>query len=395
MLHNLNSTVSSLLDEYSAAKTKEYAVEIIFLAVVSFFGVLGNGFGFAFYTLRSMRNTTTFLLKTLTLNDCLASLVNVFLIYDSTHSFMYPSDILCKIHGFLLHFFTANSMLLLIPLAMDRFACVVLALSKRKFSITAARGVVVFYFVFSALIGLPQLLVSSGVDSVEVTLPENITITGFGCMFNFKHDNLSQIVFHIMDMVVICISLIILFVLYGGIAITLRRLSDSVGTDEKSTGHLKNSRPMKLFKESTQSENDSETGNHTPSEENSGSYASTTVAIRNKKRTRLYAGARLTRQQRNHAIQLKITLMMFVITMASVISYGGYFYVRIFHNQFDNTLSPGLKVLLRTIGVNSTLNPYVIGFFSTDFRQFLYEILLCKLLKVKCFQRSTDIVQQV
>ena len=102
----------------------------------------------------------------------------------------------------------------------------------------------------------------------------------------------------------------------------------------------------------------------------------------------------MTRQQRNHAIQLKITLMMFVITVASVISYGGYFYLRIFHNQFDNTLSPGLKVLLRTIGVNSTLNPYVIGFFSTDFRQFLYEILLCKLLKVKCLQRSTDIVQQ-
>jgi len=393
MLHNLNSTVSSLLDEYSAAKTKEYAVEIIFLAVVSFFGVLGNGFGFAFYTLRSMRNTTTFLLKTLTLNDCLASLVNVFLIYDSTHSFMYPSDLLCKIHGFLLHFFTANSMLLLIPLAMDRFACVVLALSKRKFSITAARGVVVFYFVFSALIGLPQLLVSSGVDSVEVTLPGNITITGYGCI-NFKHDNLSQIVFHIVDMVVICISLIILFVLYGGIAITLKRLSHSFETCDKSTAHIKNNSPMKLFKEATQSENDSETGNQTPSEENSCSYASTTVAILNKKRTRLHAGARLTRQQRNHAIQLKITLMMFVITVASVISYGGYFYVRIFHNQFDNTLSPGLKVLLRTIGVNSTLNPYVIGFFSTDFRQFLYEILLCKLLKVKCFQRSTDIVQQ-
>jgi len=397
MFHSLNSTASSLLDDYSATKTKEYIVEIIFLAVISFFGVLGNGLGFAFYTLRSMRNTTTFLLKTLTLNDCLASLVNAFLIYDSTNSFRYPSDILCKIHGFLLHFFTANSMLLLIPLAMDRFACVVIVLSKWKFGITAARVVVVFYFVFSVLIGLPQLLVSSGVEHVVVALPGNITITGHGCMFNFKNGNLSQNVFHIVDIVVICINLLILSVLYGGIAITLKRLSHGFKTDGNPTGRLKNS-PVKLFKDLTQCENDSEAVSQQPSQEDSGNPTSptattATTATRHEQQTEINSRGRLMRQQRHRDIQLKITLMMFVITVASIISYGGYFYVRIFHNQYDNTLSPELKVLLRTICVNSTLNPYVLGFFSTDFRQFIYEILSFKWLRAKCFRKSTGISQ--
>ncbi|XP_052807170.1 neuropeptide FF receptor 2-like [Mya arenaria] len=392
------------LTYYNLQKTREYALEIVFVTIVSLLGVVGNSVALLFYRRRKNHNTSSFLLTVLFWNDLISSFVNLFQIYESTNSVTYTSDILCKIHGFLLHTFTGNSVALLIPIAFDRFSKVVFVFSAKKFTKKKAKISVFVFITFSVLLAIPQLLLFSESRQINIEVEDgNAPLQGHRCLFNSDSNKVQQNIFHILDIVIIIISVIILGGLYGAIPITMMKLRKnhavSARTNRLQLPHVETG--MSSIED--QSFNDVHTDNSTQvyfiecqkkiRKDQSGSKGLTLTSeqatgtrklVEPVEKRHTKKSSPIPRKRRflqNKAFQLKLTAMTFVITVASLLSCFGYFYVRIGYKVQDHELSVGLKILVRTIIFNSTINPYVICLFSTEFRKFVQELFVCKCLR--------------
>ena len=79
-------------------------------------------------------------------------------------------------------------------------------------------------------------------------------------------------------------------------------------------------------------------------------------------------------------IERKVTLMMFTINVAFLVSFIPYFIVSLWIKQQSNSstheFNSGIQIALRSYMLNNAINPYIIGLFNSNFRKFV-KLLLC------------------
>lgn len=77
-------------------------------------------------------------------------------------------------------------------------------------------------------------------------------------------------------------------------------------------------------------------------------------------------------------VEKKVTLMMTVITILSMISFVPYFVVNLGikpnSDTSDQEFSVGIQIALRSYILNNAVNPYVIGMFNSKFRKFVKDL---------------------
>ncbi|KAH3884534.1 hypothetical protein DPMN_008516 [Dreissena polymorpha] len=84
------------------------------------------------------------------------------------------------------------------------------------------------------------------------------------------------------------------------------------------------------------------------------------------------------RSKRNTRTETRITIMIFVMNAASLLSFVPYFVMSLLHT-YDHTSSAWEVLAHRSYVINSTLNPFIIGFFNSEFRRFIVDrILFCR-----------------
>lgn len=83
-------------------------------------------------------------------------------------------------------------------------------------------------------------------------------------------------------------------------------------------------------------------------------------------------------QTAERRVEKRVTLMMLVITIVSVISFVPYFVVNLGIRRNTGTseqeLSVGVQIALRSFMLNNAVNPYIIGIFNSSFRQFVKRV---------------------
>ena len=79
-------------------------------------------------------------------------------------------------------------------------------------------------------------------------------------------------------------------------------------------------------------------------------------------------------------VEQKVTIMMIVITSVSIISFVPYFVVNLGiksnSDTSDQEFSVGIQIALRSYILNNAVNPYIIGMFNSQFRQFVKDLFL-------------------
>ncbi|KAH3805764.1 5-hydroxytryptamine receptor 1D-like [Dreissena polymorpha] len=357
-----------LVQEKNDANTVENIPIIVFMSIVCSAGIIGNFVALLFYVSRKDKSAATLVLTALSGNDLICSIVLLSSTAGLVHSMTYTNVAACKLQGFLNHVFVMNSMLLLFILALDRYFSICQT-SKWK-SLFARRKPVVCNIVcntgLSILFSIRELVFFK-VEPIDFIVAENVTVMGNHCMIT-REKRLANIAtaFNIIDFIVILVIMIVMLTLY---TLIIRKVS-AVGKRRRLT--LNNS--ATVDRQSTKVSDISSTAEkQTPNE--------TTVVVRNSPSTiRPNTTYVSTTDHWSSTIERRLTQMAFVLTLASVLSFVPYFVVSIIAS-IHKVLPIWTRILYRSYALNSTVNPYLIGYYNSKFREFIKNIITCRFLQ--------------
>ncbi|KAH3805760.1 hypothetical protein DPMN_134067 [Dreissena polymorpha] len=356
-----------LVQEKNDANTVENIPIIVYMSIVCSAGIIGNFVALLFYFSRKDKSTATLVLTALSGNDWICSIVLLSSTAGLVHSMTYTHVAACKLQGFLNHIFVKNSTLLLFILALDRYFSIC-KISKWK-SLFAERKTVVCKIIcttgLSILFSIRELVFFE-VGPIDFTIADNITVIGNRCMIT-REKRLAKIstAFEIIDFILILVIMIVMLTLY---TLIIRKVS-SVGKRRRLTP---NNVAMDDCQSTQVSEISSTTEKQIPNETN--------VVERNTPKTICPNTYVTTTDHWSSTIKRRLTQMAFVLTLASVLSFVPYFVVSIIA-KLHKVLPIWARIVYRSYALNSTMNPYLIGYYNSEFREFIKNIITCRFLQ--------------
>ncbi|XP_052218526.1 octopressin receptor-like [Dreissena polymorpha] len=355
-----------LVQEKNDSNTVENIPIIVFMSIVCSAGIIGNFVALLFYVSRKDKSAATLVLTALSGNDLICSIVLLSSTAWLTHSMTYTNVAACKIHSFLNHVFVMNSMFLLFILALDRYLSIC---NTSKWKSLFARRKTVSNIVcntgLSILFSIRQL-VFSDVVPIDFTVAENVTLTGNRCKTT-SEKRLAKIAkaFTIFDFILVIMGMILMLTLY---TLIIRKVS-SVGKRRCAA------RNNIVTDESQPTEVSQISVNFVKQSSNEK-----TVVERNRPSTTGQNTINVSKTLHWSAtIERRLTKMAFILTLAFVLSFVPFFVVSII-GTIHTQLPIWALVLYRSYALNSTMNPYLIGYYNSEFREFVKKITTCRFL---------------
>lgn len=338
-----------LLKEVNDSAAERNAVVFVYIVVVIILGIVGNLMSFIFHTYAEKRKTvTSFLISSLAMNDLLASVALVDHIVLVRSLVKFDSTIGCRVTYALNNVLVNNSVILLVPIGVER--CLKVCTTDAKFYMTKKKAIVTVILLNTyAVMTSCKHFVISGVVDMEIELSGNQTIVARVC--SLLHDPELRVtikLFHTLDVFVFLLANIILVVSYGILAqriMTVRKKIAAYPGSSRITG----------------------------TKSNTGSIHSDV------KSNNTVQHVATTRSEKT--VEKKINIMLGVITLSSVLSFVPYFYVvtivKPSLSVSEYTFSPLIQIGWRSFMLSSCINPYIIGVFNRNFRTFVADTFRC------------------
>ena len=325
----------------------------VLIGLVIVFGVVGNSLTFVYYGFKEKKTITTLLVTVLALNDLMCSLAMIDHIIIMRYLIRYFSELGCQLTYVINHFLVLNSIILLNPIGMER--CLRVCTLNPNYQVTKPKamfmiGSVAFYSFVMAI----RHFVIVGIEEMDIVVSANLTVVGHVCSLRQETQYATAIdVFHIMDIAGFVLTNIFLAFAYGLMAKKIGLVRSKIGAYPiATTAAASHSGNMSLTVE--------------------GSNASATGSGTSK-------SVKLCRRRNNQ--ERKINIMLGTITLSSLLSFLPYFYVVILVKPQASpgayTYSPLVQAGWRSFMLNSSINPYIIGFFNTNFRTFVINLFPC------------------
>lgn len=171
----------TLLEETSNAVVQQHILTFVYIAVVIFFGIVGNLLSFLYHGFFETRKTvTTFLITTLALNDFLASLIHSDHFVLLRYMFNFTNTLGCQVIYFINHFFVTNSVVLLCPIGVQRFLKVCIRKPEYQMSKRSAMFVICSLTVYSLSVSVRHFWLT-GIEEGKLKISSNVTIIGHIC----------------------------------------------------------------------------------------------------------------------------------------------------------------------------------------------------------------------
>lgn len=143
--------MSSEIEQVNQRYIQEYLPAIILAIIIVIVGLTGNTVAAIYFGWKAPKSVVYFLVFALSVNDAITNIVFVDTIAMFFFFVEYRSDAACKLTSVLRHWLVGNSLLFMIPIAVDIFCKICLPFSK-QLTLTSARCTVVGLTVFSCLI---------------------------------------------------------------------------------------------------------------------------------------------------------------------------------------------------------------------------------------------------
>ena len=416
------------IEEANALSVRTNAIVIAYVGLVVLLGVLGNTMVFiyhGFVEAKKKKTVTTFLITILAVNDSMASAVLSSHIIILRYLINFQSKLGCQMANGVIHFFVTNSLLILNPIGIDR--CLRVCIHNPRYHLTKRKAIVVLCVlgIYSIGVSLRHVWIT-GILAFEVEVAANQTFTGHVCSF-LRDQHILPIVevFNLVDMINFATTNIVLIIVYSIMAkkvgIVARKVnaypveaqsSRKMGTrttqismtaeasnDNSNSNTQTNAKrnPKDIIYVVTNINCDANTNSRNNTTDNTTNDANkntnntpgginvnvTTTTIKSSDTDT--ATETSTRKSRRHDnCERKINVMLGTVTLASILIFMPYFYVVMFIRPEVTpgkfTYKPFVQLAWRSFMLNSTINPYIIGLFNSQFRKFVINLMCrCKL----------------
>ncbi|XP_052803750.1 uncharacterized protein LOC128233911 [Mya arenaria] len=412
---------------------------IIFIAVVCTIGIAGNSVAFAFYRTRMSRSVNTLFLTVLSLNDLLTSFILLDSILDIVYSVNFTSKIGCKILTSINRIFITSSFLLIFLIAVDRFLTIFIMMPRIAFSVRSSKIAIIAMYVFNILTTVPEFIITEPVETmVNAAGDGNETIAGSNCRSGGSNNKQMQNImkgWRLAESAIVLTCLVTIALIYILIAIKVACVRNKlhehkgkhqqvVNTEEyihdnhvhassmDSDRHVGEEVGQNFDKDTTDETEingdectTEETGaitNKTDGDKETHISGEATVEIieletvntiqnvsctetlresaSNDKQAEMpktkYLKKRKTKTNRNRNTEKRITLMMFVMTLASVLSFGPYYAISLGNRENQFEFNIWKRIFIRSFLFNSSINPFVIGYFNQELRKYFKSVVL-------------------
>jgi hypothetical protein len=304
------------------------------------------------------------------------------------------------------HWLVGNSLLFMVVMAMDRYRRVCFPFST-QFTQQAAKYLILGFSSFSLLLSV-RYFGTADIVRNNLTLDVNAT-KGHHCSLS-ETELLQSIenIFHWIDICVHALIIVSLIVFYSlvvrKVVLSKRKLKshDKISilnsrkgsnaahticstsgvvetqiTHDGSSG-LNDTNTITANNRNTVSKPEVSTENHSGVSDNTISYRISHFFQKPKLKHHMSASARA---------EMKITLMVAMITLASVLCFVPYYLAMLLISSNMSgdglILSVGNALLRRTYMLNSAINPFIMAFYNEPFRLFIRQKLTCNCKKEK------------
>ena len=411
------------------------------VVVILLLGIIGNAFSFAYYGFRRKLTVTNFLIASLAANDLIANLIFCDELPIMFRSFDYRDKAGCKTIFFLNNWVMINSVLMLAVIAVDRQRRICRPFSN-QLSLRAAFGTIIGMATVTFCLTLREVFLAD-IITKPILMNDNSTIYGYFCSHT-KSESTAGIIkaSHLINITIFCAAVIVIVVAYSLVArhIVKTRNALFIGSFKRSSNsylHI-----ASIFSDANASRETRISGNGIAEkcqdvnetkecenvcviavndnvcfiEDQKVEYSSETVAsthdtpfkstrptngsavelnktnaLSEERGARLSVSPQLSNVNRDsfrsdltgrsYQAEKRVTKMIVVFTIASIMSFVPYFGVMLFvprHISTEENLSNmGKKIARQFYMLSCVVNPYVMCGFNERFRQFIISCI-CK-----------------
>lgn len=361
MSANTTLTDTDLLGAYNHEKTVEYIPAIIFVLVVIVLGIFGNTFTIVFYGFKTKPTTTTRLIAVLATIDLATCLLLCDQIIDMCMTVTFYNMFGCKTMYFLNHWFVFSSQFMLVVIGIDRYRKTCRP-HKWQFKFKTCILIVVVTILTAVALSVRDFVIIE-VATVNITDVNGRTFLGYHCTHTSRHELYTLVsVSHFIDIAVIVTIILTVVLLYGLIRRTI------ISTKVAHESHSKIIRDRAKYNVAV---TESDVIESEPTSDQELREQNTNMSTR-----RIHKKA-----SHRSALEKRMSYMMAAITIGSLVSDIPYFIFVLYVKHFSETdgyeFTVWMQMLYRSFILNSAINPYIIGFFNTAFRQFVKKSI-CK-----------------
>ena len=414
----MDSTEEQLLRQLNDAKIREYAPAIAFSAVVVVCGILGNALSVAFYGFKVPRTSTNIIITVLAIVDIITCIVISDEIVELCFTVTFKNIWGCKAMYFFNHSLVFISIFTLFLVAIDRFRkiCRPFAWQYSSFGLKLSFIAII---IFAVLLSVRDLFI---LDVVHVNVTHaGRNIRAYYCTHSKAQSMATTVTtFHSIDLLTIIIICVFTVVIYSCIAKQLlksrikRRQSVNINEVNDSSDSKPTSSPdTDIIAEESFAPTDEQIqdcdkeeesyGINIPQENNDESQLKKIVYAKKigvgdperyapdtneenvyshkprkdmkdvDRRSSVNVMCKRPLEAKN--VERKVTLMIFTLNVAFFVSFIPYFIVNVWVKQQSNSsaqeFNAGIQIALRSYMLNNAINPYIIGFFNSNFRTFV------------------------
>ena len=422
------------LDRLHRDKLTELAPIIAILVLLMIIGLIGNVSIFVFYWRQTRRSSTTFFIVILAVTDFLVCCVVGLEITDIINTYVFENDAACKLYIFCNHTAAIASGFVLVTIAIDRHRKLCYSL-KTQLTLKQAKIVSIISFTV-ALVASTPVFIMYETTQVNITNTYNISfpVQGSDCITNPEYDTFKEIIHYVYlgGFSILTIVLIVLYTLIGRVIYRYhkkhrhlkRDIRQAIAQDQNSTSSAgrtsenvqnvqspvadqdkclqstispkhdtkddkdilegatgdnisKCDNDVVYFSNSSKSATISSSVERASSSSSSNSIYTLTTDVRisdmpaNQKTSGKKA---VNKKYRKTVAAMKVTIMLFVITIVFIVSFVPYQVVSsLDHGEYK--VKVGFELAYRSFLLNSVVNPFIFGLFNADFRRSFLAVL--------------------
>jgi hypothetical protein len=364
-------------------------------------GIIGNIITILYYVHSPKRTPPTLLITCLAVADLGMCLIGIPVVSEVLINVKYSLTMACKFVHFFGHWAGACSCSLLWLISIDRCRKICYPLAKQMTTSTV-KYLVVGVTSFTLLKAVPHLVTFDSVELTRMVNDSNTTVKGHYCII-IKEYKCIALVFYAIDILFLLMILITVIVTYSKIiyVIVKRRvaLTNSLPSQQncRNVEKCSSSRNKRDIKYSIEEENDNAHINPTRnlskddgdiisiSERKADETDIFTIAKRSMEHTKTQCiksekhvrGANFEYTRIRNPSEVKLSLMMFTVSMIFILCFTPYFAIRIFitvllDSKKDYDFNAGLQFAIKLPYINSVFNPIVYYIFNPNFRRYIF-----------------------
>ncbi|KAH3780142.1 hypothetical protein DPMN_157952 [Dreissena polymorpha] len=392
---------SSLIEQLNRERVLAYLPVLVFVVTACLVGTISNGMAFVFYKrqAKKSKSTTNLIFAILSFADLFTCMILFSTTAPIFYSYTFNNALACKIIMYASNAWVATSFLVIFLLGVDRFLTVYMPITNWKLTSKSAILSAVGILLFSSGMCVPDFMTAE-ITRFDVRVNDNVTLAAEQCVNADpgKNKHLKKF-FSMIKVAIVSIVCLCLIVMYILIAKKVKALKPNQDTGLNHGENAKHAHDLQFTDEYTSSgfidksvdicatavgscqrSPSIQTARIVRATKSNASSAcscfSSQTSVKSRMSARTVRSTITNLTSRNRMLKRRITLMVFLMVMVSIISLFPNTIIKMSSLQ-RHEYPMWMTLLYHTYVLNNCANAFIIGYCNSAFRAYV-KSLMCK-----------------